>query len=124
MTSLFEQMGGTYTLGDDGYYYPDLTLPKDTNFSFGRYGRLHKDYLKKNKNSVYRKLLYLGKLNTCLAEIDAQAKEMLQKLTREMVQSQGITEQLKADDQLKWVGLMNIIKHCAEEIVFEQLVYN
>lgn len=95
MTSLFEQMGGTYTLGDDGYYYPDLSLSNDAIVSFGRYGRLHKDYLKKHKSSVYRALLYSGRLYIYLAEIDTQSKEMLENLTRNMAKKQDVTKNSK-----------------------------
>ena len=123
MKSLFEQNGGTYT-EINGYLIPDLTLPKEDNVFIGRYDRLHRDYLKKYKNSVYRELLYSGKLNTYLAEIDAQAKEMLEKLTRGMAKKQRVTEQLKADNQMLWVGKMNNIKDCAEEVVLNELVYN
>lgn len=122
MKSLFEQNGGTYT-EISGYLIPDLTLPKEDNAFIGRYGRLHREYLKKHKNSVYKELLYSGRLNTYLAEIDAHAKEMLEKLTREMANKQGITEELKASDQTAWVGAMNNIKACAKKIIFSEIVY-
>ena len=123
MKSLFEQMGGTYT-EVNGYLIPDLTLPEQENISFGKYGILHKKCLKKHKCGVYRELLYSGKLNTYLVEIDAHAKEMLENLTREMAKKQGVTEKLKTSSQMKWVGMMNNIRHSAEEIVINEIVYN
>ena len=123
MKSLFKQMGGTYTEAN-GYLIPDLTLPEQEQSFIGKYGRLHREYLKKYKNSVYKELLYSGRLNTYLVEIDAHAKEMLENLTREMAKKQGVTEALKASDQMKWVGMMNNIRHSAEEIVINEIVYN
>lgn len=123
MKSLFEQMGGTYS-EVDGYLIPDLTIAQNSeDISFGRYGRLHREYLKKHKYSVYRELLYSGKLNTYLIEIDAHAKEMLENLTREMAKKQGVCEELKASNQMAWVGAMNAIKNQAEEIVLNEIIY-
>lgn len=122
MKSLFEQMGGTYS-EINGYFIPNLTLPKEGNVFIGRYGRLHRDYLKKHKNNVYWELLYSGRLNTYLAEIDAQAKELLEKLTHEMANKQGISEAFKAAEQMSWVGAMNNIHNVAEEIVLNEIIY-
>ncbi len=122
MKSLFEQNGGTYSeVGD--YLLPDLTIETQTINHIGKYGRLHKEYLKKHKNGIYAGLLITGKLSIYLAEIDTQAHDMLELLMKQMADLQGITEALKASDQIAWVGTMNSIKNQAEEIVFSELVY-
>ena len=87
----------------------------------GRYGRLHKEYIKKHKNSVYTELLLTGKLKVYLAEIDSQSRDMLELLMKQMAEQQCITEKLKAQNQMEWVGAMNNIKSCAEEIVLSTL---
>jgi hypothetical protein len=101
MKSLFEQNGGTYT-EINGYLIPDLILPKKDNIFIDRYGRLHREYHKKHRNSVYRELLHSGGLNTYLVEIDVNSREIIEKLTRDMAEKQGVTEKLKASDQMGW----------------------
>ena len=113
----------SYTRQGD-YLLPDLELPEQENVFIGRYGRLHKEYLRKHKNGIYAGLLLSGKLNSYLAKIDIQAHDMLELLTKQMAEKQGINEQLKSNDQMAWVGVMNCIKACAEEIVFKEIVYS
>lgn len=112
----------TYTKVGD-YLLPDLTVETQTIYHIGKYGRLRKEYLKKHKNGIYAGLLITGKLNIHLAEIDKQAHDMLELLMKQMADLQGITETLKATDQMAWVGAMNNIKTCAEEIVLFEVVY-
>ena len=122
--SLFEQMGGTYT-EVNGYLIPNLILsPEEERFFIGRYGKLHGKYLKEHKRFVYTNLLTIGKLNAYLHDIDEQAQNMLETLMKQMAKAQGITERLKANDQMEWVGRMNNIKAYAEEIVLSELIYN
>ena len=111
-----------YTCGEDGYYYPDITLPGE-KYEIGRFGRMHHEYLKKNKRALYTQLLTSGKLNEYLHNIDTQAQEMYELLMKQYVKKQGITEQLKVENQMEWVGRMNNIKACAEETVMNELIY-
>ena len=124
MASLFEEMGGTYTLGADGMYYPDLELPEEETPRYGKYGRMRHTYLCEHKKAYYTTLLFNGKLVTHLNEIDDAANTQMELITKQMAKSQGITEALKAQDQLAWVGAMNNIRSAAAEIVLSELIYN
>ena len=106
----------TYT-NHEGFYLPNFTLPKKEEASFGRYGRLRLKYLKEHRRLLYIDLLTSGELTQHLNEVDRQAREMLELLVKQMAQVQGITEQLKAEDQMAWVGAMNNIRSAAEEVV-------
>ena len=123
MASLFEEMGGTYTLGADGMYYPNLELPEEEAPRFGKYGRMRHTYLREHKKAYYTSLLFDGKLVAHLNEIDDAANSQMELLTQQMANSQGVTEVLKAQNQMAWVGAMNNIRNTAEEIVFEDLIY-
>ena len=124
MASLFEEMGGTYTLGADGLYYPNLELPEEEMPQYGKYSRMRHTYLREHKKAFYTTLLFGGKLVAHLNEIDDAANTRVELVTKQMAKSQGITEQLKAQDQTAWVGAMNNIRSAAEEIVFSELIYN
>ena len=124
MASLFEEMGGTYTLGADGMYYPNLELQEEETPRYGKYGRMRHTYLQEHKTAYYTTLLFDGKLVAHLNEIDDAANTRMELVTKQMAKSQGITEQLKAQDQTAWVGAMNNIRNAAEEIVFSELIYN
>ena len=112
----------TYT-NHDGFYLPNLTLPKKEEASFGRYGRLRLKYLKEHRRVLYINLLTSGELTQHLDEVDRQAQEMLERLVKQMAQAQGITEQLKVEDQMAWVGAMNNIRSAAEEVVMQEVVF-
>ena len=112
----------TYT-NHEGFYLPNLTLPRKEEASFGRYGRLRIKYLKKHRRVLYINLLTSGELAQHLNEIDWQAREMMGLLVRQMAQAQGITEQLKAEDQMAWVGAMNNIRSATEEVVMWEVVF-
>lgn len=113
----------TYT-SHEGFYLPNLTLPRKEEASFGRYGRLRLKYLiKEHRKVLYINLLTSGELTRHLNEIDRQAREMLELLVKQMVQAQGITEQLKVEDQMAWVGAMNNIRSAAEEVVMREVVF-
>lgn len=115
--------GISYTLGDDGLYYPDLKLPEGTHYEIGRYGRMRWEYLKIYCRGEYIKLLMEGKLNEHLHEIDEACYERMELLVEQMKAGAGITEELKANDQMKWVGLMNNVRSSAAEIVVKELIY-
>ena len=120
--SLFEQLGGTYH-EENGYLIPDLRLPDEEEQPIGLFGQRHLRYLKEYHRGTYINLLTSGRLNTYLAEIDKQAQERFERLVKGMKQSQGITEQLKAGNQLEWVQRLNNIRACAREIVNEEIIY-
>ncbi len=112
----------TYT-NHEGFCLPNLTLPRKEDVSFGRYGRLRLKYLKENRRVLYINLLTSGKLTQYLNEIDQQVREMLELLVKQMAQEQGITEQMKAENQMAWVGAMNNIRNAAEEVVVKEIVF-
>ena len=122
MKSLFEQNGGTYTKVGD-YYIPDVTVPDTKEYNIGKYGRLHRKFLKENYPAYYSTLLMTGKLLEHLEKIDCKARNELDRLIPILAEQQGVTEQLKAENQLLWVGLMNYIKAQAEEIIYAKIVY-
>ena len=111
----------TYTKCGD-YYLPDLAVPEEEPPTYGRFGRMRLKYLKEHRRGIYTSLLTSGQLMHHLNEIDREANEMLDLLIKQMVQAQGITEQLKADNQIAWVGAMNNIRIAAEEIVYQELI--
>lgn len=114
----------TYTKHGD-YHLPNLALPKDTKMrSIGIYGQRHRRYLKTHRKAVYTQLLTSGRLHAYLADIDEQARERLDLLVKQMAEKEGVTEQLKAENQMEWVGKMNNIRAYAEEIVLKELIYN
>jgi hypothetical protein len=123
MKSLFEETGISYTLGEDGMYYPNLTVPDEVDAHYGKYGRMRRTYLREHKSGVYTGLLLSGKLVAHLNEIDDEANAKLELLVRQMAQKQHIDEALKARDQMAWVGVMNNIRNAAEEIVLSELIY-
>ena len=123
MASLSPEMGGTYTLGTDGMYYPNLELPEEEMPRYGKYGRMRHAYLREHKKAYYTTLLFEDKLVAHLNEIDDAANTQMELITKQMVKNQGITEALKAQDQMAWVGAMNNIRSAAEEIVLSELIY-
>ena len=124
MASLFEEMGGTYTLGADGMYYPNLELPEEETPRYGKYGRMRHTYLREHKKAYYTTLLFDGKLVAHLNEVDDAVNAQIELITKQMAKSQGITEAPKAKDQLAWVGAMNNIRNAAEEIILNELIYS
>ena len=123
MASLFEEMGGTYTLGADGMYYPNLELPEEEAPRYGKYGRMRHTYLREHKKAYYTTLLFDGKLVSHLNEIDDTANARMELLVKQMAVAQGVTEDLKARNQMAWVRAMNNIHNAAEEIIFNELIF-
>ena len=118
-----EKTGIGYTLHSD-YYLPDIILQEETEIRpVGIYGQRHGRYLKKYKKNVYTELLTSGRLHTYLADIDEQAQERFELLMKQMAEKEGITEKLKADNQLLWVQKMNNISAIANEIEMAELVF-
>ena len=121
MKSLYEQLGGTYHQEGD-YLIPDLVPPPAPRI--GIWGERRRRYLLKNREPLYTAMLLSSKLNAHLEEVDRQAEEMLFQLVDQMTRAEGVTEQLKAANQMAWVGAMNNIRVRAEEVVYAELIYS
>ena len=106
----------------DNYYLPALRLPED-NRPIGRWGRLHREYLKTYRPLLYNELLLSGRLHTILADLDEQAAERCRLIVRQMAQAEGITEDMKASDPVQWVQAMNSVRSRAEEIIQAEMIY-
>lgn len=117
--SLFDQMGGTYHQEGD-YFLPDLFPPE--SISVGIWGQRRKHYLKTKRDSIYTALLLSGKLESHLSEVDAQAETMFFQLVKQLAEQEGITEQLKAENQLEWIGYMNNVYNRVTEMVNAELI--
>ena len=122
--TIFEEMGGTYIRHGD-YLIPCLTLPEEEEQRIiGVWGQIHLRYLKEYRRGTYLNLLTSGRLNDYLADIEEQAQKRFERIIEQMAESEGITEQLKATDQVAWVGEMNNIWSRAREVVSAELIYN
>lgn len=120
--TIFEEMGGTYVRQGD-YLIPCLALPAEKEKPIGLFGQRHLRYLKEHHRLTYANLLTSGKLNAYLADIDRQAQERFETLTEQLKQAQGITEYLKEENALEWIGRMNNIRACAMEIVEREIIF-
>ena len=120
--SIFEKNGGMYR-EENGYRIPNLALPAGTSYPIGKYGRMHLDYIIKHRRGRYTSLLTECRLNEYLHEIDLQAHEMLDRTVSRLAHERGTDEDLKARDPLRWVGEMNNVKACAEEIVLREVIF-
>ena len=123
MESLFEQMGGTYRQEGD-YLIPNLALPEEPDYQIGKYGRMRRSYLKEHRPVLYADFLTSGTLLRHLAKIDQACKERIEIIVSAMKKQEGVTEALKATDQMEWVRRMNSIRSRAEEIVLTELIYD
>ena len=122
MKSTFEKMGGTYTLGADGIYYPNL-VSTDEETHYGKYGMLRRTYLKEHRPAMYSLYMLEDRLTEHLNTVDDEAQERMDILVRQMMDRQGITEELKVRDQMEWIRAVNGIRNMAEEIVLNELIY-
>ena len=122
MKSTFEKMGGTYTPGADGIYYPNL-VSTDEEPHYGKYGMMRKTYLKEYRPAMYSLYMLEDRLTEHLNTVDDEAQERMDILVRQMMDRQGITEELKVRDQMEWVRAVNGIRNMAEEIVLNGLIY-
>lgn len=118
-----ESNGLWYELQGD-YYIPCLTLTAEEERPIGIWGQRHKRYLKEYKNATYTTLLISGKLNSYLADINEQAEDMLYRSIKEMTEKENVTEQLKAENQMLWVQMMNSIRNRVEEVVNSEIIYS
>ena len=122
MKSTFKKMSGTYTLGADGIYYPNL-VSTDEEPHYGKYGMMRKTYLKEHRPAMYSLYMLEDRLTEHLNTVDDEAQERMYILVRQMMDRQGITEELKVRDQMEWVRAVNGIRNMAEEIVLNELIY-
>ena len=122
MKSLFEQMGGTYTLQGD-YYFPNLSLPAEENKPIGIWGQRHLRYIQHHRKVFYTNLLTSGRMNSYLADIDKQAEELFLRLVKQMAEREGLTEKLKAEYPMEWIGIMNALREAAAEIVNAEVIF-
>ncbi|WP_195542995.1 TnpV protein [Massiliimalia timonensis] len=121
--TIFEEMGGAYVRQGD-YFLPCLSLPAEKeNKSVGVWGQRHLRYLKQHRKVLYTNLITSGKLNSYLADIDKQAEDMFLRPVEQMAERESVSEQLKAENQMEWVGAMNNIRHRAMEIVNTELIF-
>ena len=113
----------TYTM-QGGYRLPNLLPPQEPEMHLGKYALLRRTYLKQHRRVTYTNLLTSGKLNQHLMEIEQTAKTRIEQIMAQMAKAEGVTEELKASDPMKWTGLMNNLRHSAEETVQAELIYN
>ena len=109
---------------ENGYRIPNLMVPNEPEVHLGKYANLRKRYLMNHRKVLFTNLLTSGKLNQHLMEIEQTALTRMELLTSQMAKTEGLTEELKASDQMKWIGLMNNIRQSAEEIILNELVYS
>ena len=122
MKSTFEKMGGTYTLGADGIYYPNL-VSTDEEPHYGKYGMMRKTYLKEHRPAMYSLYMLEDRLTEHLNTVDDEAQERMDILMRQMMERKGITEELKSRDQMEWVRRANNARSRVDEIILNELVY-
>ena len=120
--TIFEQTGGTYTMQGD-YCLPDLTLPPEEERPIGVWGHRRKCYLKQHHKILYYNLLTSGKLQSHLADVEEEAQSLFLRLVKEYAEREGVTEQLKAENPMEWVEMMNNIRNRSKEIVSTDIIY-
>lgn len=118
-----EKTGISYTLQGD-YYLPDIALPNEEQQPVGLWGQRHLRYIKQHRRVLYTNLLTSGKLNEYLAALDKQADDMFFRLVKQMAEREGVTETLKAENQMEWVGRMNNIRSRAKEFINNELIFS
>ena len=123
LAEVIEENGIVYHLAKNGCYYPDVRLPEGTHYNIGKYGLMRWEYLLTNRRREYIRLLLDGKLNEYLHEVDEECHARVELLVEQMKAGTGITEELKAANQMKWVGLMNNLRITAEEVVQREMIY-
>lgn len=122
MATIFEQKHGTYTLGFDGIYYPDITIPDEEKQPLGKYGQMRFDHLRSERPILFNTMLITGKLYAHLKEIDSTANNRMVLMMKQLAVQMKITEQMKAEDQMEWVRRMNAAHSIAEETILAELV--
>ena len=120
---IFDESNGLWYERIGDYYIPVLTLPSEEQRPIGKWGRMHRDYLKEHRPILYNDLILSGQFWTYLADLNEQAQERLALIIEQMKATEGVTEEMKAADQMAWVSAMNSIRNRAEEIILRELIY-
>ena len=120
---IYDKKNGLWYELQGDYYLPCLKLPEEEAVHIGIRGQRHRRYLKEHRRATYATLLTSGKLNSYLADVDHQAEELFSRLVKQMAEAEGVTETLKADEPMEWVGRMNNIRNRATEIVNAEIIY-
>ena len=120
---IYDENNGLWYERIGDYYIPVLTLSSEEQRPIGKWGRMHRDYLKEHRPILYNDLILSGQLWTYLADLNEQAQERLSLIIDQMKASEGVTEELKASNQMAWIGAMNSIRNRAEEIVLREMIY-
>jgi hypothetical protein len=120
---IYDENNGLWYARQGDYYLPELALPPEEEKSIGIWGQRHLQYLKERKQLIYLNILTSGRLNEYLVSIDGQAEDMFSRLAKEYANRQGVTERLKAENQLEWVQKMNNIRNCVREVVESEFIY-
>ena len=120
---IYDENNGLWYERIGDYYIPVLTLSSEEQRPIGKWGRMHRDYLKEHRPILFNDLILSGQLWTYLADLNEQAQERLSVIVEQMKEAEGVTEDLKASDQMAWVGAMNSIRNRAEEIILRELIY-
>ena len=115
--------GICYTLGEDELYYPDFEKSKGEKYQIGKYGWMRRKYLDEHQHYQYMQLVRSGELNQHLHEVDVECCEQVEKMVKQMVVKYGVTNQMKSEDWLKWLGMMDSFRSLAEEVVLKEVVY-
>lgn len=121
---IYDKKNGLWYELQGDYYIPCLKLPEEEQQPIGLWGQRHFQYIKQQRKVIYTNLLTSGKLNRYLSDLDKQAEEMFSLLVKQMAEREGVTEKLKADNQMEWIGLINNIYNRATEIIQNEIIYN
>ena len=121
---IYDENNGLWYVRQGEYYLPELALPPEEEKPIALWGQRHLQYIKEHKQLVYLNLLTSGRLNEYLASINEQAEDMFFRLVKEYAEKQGVTEQLKEENQLEWVQKMNNIRACVREVVENEVIYS
>ena len=121
---IFDEKNGLWYAKQGDYYLPELELPSEEEKPVGIWGQRHFEYIRQHKKGFYLSLLTSCKLNSYLADVDKQAEDMFFRLVKEYTDRQGVTEQLKAENQLLWIQKMNDIRACVREVVEREIIYS
>ena len=121
---IFDERNGLWYELQGDYYLPCLKLPEEEQQPIGIWGQRHLRYIKQNRKMLYLNLLTSGKLNGYLSDLDKQAEDMFSRLVKQMAECEGVTEQLKAENQMEWVGRMNNIRSRAKEVINNELIFS
>lgn len=123
LEKVIEENGLVYHLAEDGCYYPDLKMEQKTDYPIGKYGIMRAEYMMEHQRYRYLKMAMEGSWNEYLHEVDEECNDRIEFLVEQMQAEAGIMEELKATNQIKWVGLMNNVKSMAEEVIVKEFVY-